>query len=38
MKFITVSIIYREYKGGPVMKVVENVTKQALKSLFAGKK
>ena len=30
--------IYREYQGGPVMKVVENVTKLAMKSLFAGKK
>ncbi|MBR0151889.1 MAG: hypothetical protein IJP89_11065 [Synergistaceae bacterium] len=30
--------IRREYQGGPVMKVVENVTKAAMKTLFAGKK
>lgn len=30
--------IYREYQGGPVMKVVENITKAAMKTLFAGKK
>lgn len=30
--------IYREYQGGPVMKVVENITKAAMKVLFSGKK
>ncbi|MBR1658063.1 MAG: hypothetical protein IJ697_06315 [Synergistaceae bacterium] len=30
--------IYREYQGGPVMKVVENITKASMKNLFAGKK
>ena len=30
--------IYREYQGGPVMKVVENITKAAMKALFTGKK
>ncbi len=30
--------IYREYQGGPVMKVVENITKAAMKTLFGGKK
>ena len=30
--------IYREYQGGPVMKVVENITKAAMKVLFTGKK
>ncbi len=30
--------IYREYQGGPVMKVVENITIASMKSLFAGKK
>lgn len=29
--------IYREYQGGPVMKVVENITKASMKSLFTGK-
>lgn len=30
--------IYREYQGGPVMKVVENITKAAMKAMFTGKK
>ncbi len=30
--------IYREYQGGPVMKVVENITKASMKCLFAGNK
>ena len=30
--------IYREYQGGPVMKVVENITIASMKCLFAGKK
>ncbi len=30
--------IYREYQGGPVMKVVENITIASMKNLFAGKK
>ncbi|MBQ2615709.1 MAG: hypothetical protein IJG51_11630 [Synergistaceae bacterium] len=30
--------IYREYQGGPVMKVVENITKASMKTLFAGRK
>lgn len=30
--------IYREYQGGPVMKVVENITIASTKNLFAGKK
>ena len=30
--------IYREYQGGPVMKVVENITVASMKNLFAGKK
>lgn len=30
--------IYREYQGGPVMKVVENITKASMKTLFTGKK
>ena len=30
--------IYREYQGGPVMKVVENITIASMKYLFAGKK
>ena len=29
--------IYREYQGGPVMKVVENITKASLKALFTQK-
>ena len=30
--------IYREYQGGPVMKVIENITIASMKNLFAGKK
>lgn len=30
--------IYREYQGGPVMKVVENIIKAAVKELFAEPK
>ena len=30
--------IYREYQGGPVMKVVENVIKASMKSLFTPQK
>ena len=30
--------IYREYQGGPVMKVVENITIASMKALFTGKK
>lgn len=30
--------IYREYQGGPVMKVVENITKASMKCLFTGKR
>ena len=30
--------IHREYQGGPVMKVVENITKASMKTLFAGGK
>ena len=30
--------IYREYQGGPVMKVVENITIASMKALFGGKK
>ncbi|MBQ7169134.1 MAG: hypothetical protein IJR63_04455 [Synergistaceae bacterium] len=30
--------IYREYQGGPVMKVVENITIASMKALFSGKK
>lgn len=29
--------IHREYQGGPVMKVVENITKASMKVLFTGK-
>ena len=29
--------IYREYQGGPVMKVVENITIASMKCLFKGK-
>ena len=29
--------IHREYQGGPVMKVVENITKASIKCLFTGK-
>ena len=30
--------IYREYQGGPVMKVVENVLKASMKRLVGGSK
>ena len=30
--------IYREYQGGPVMKVVENILKASMKSLFTPQK
>ncbi len=30
--------IHRKYQGGPVMKVVENITKASMKTLFTGKK
>ena len=30
--------IHREYQGGPVIKVVENITKASMKTLFAGGK
>ena len=30
--------IYREYQGGPVMKVVENIMKASMKNLFSGSK
>ena len=28
---------YKEYQGGPVMQVVENITKAAMKDLFTVK-
>ena len=30
-------VIYREYQGGPVMKVVENIMKASMKNLFSQK-
>lgn len=30
--------IYREYQGGSVMKVIENITKATMKNLFTGKR